>query len=64
MSQKYKGRWCRTFRCDRRGDRFCCADCPKSIKKHCRNPCLNDPPRCRMEDGERRIRELKKGVKK
>ncbi len=29
-----------------------------------RNPCRNDPSRCGLEDGERRIRELKKGVKK
>lgn len=64
MSRRYKGRWCRTFHCDRRGDRFCCVDCPKTYKSKCRNPCRNDPSRCGLEEGERRIRELKKGVKK
>lgn len=39
---------CRIFHCDMRGDRFCCADCPKRFR--CSNPCENDPSRCRLED--------------
>lgn len=54
MSRRYKGRWCRTFHCDARGDRYCCADCPAKTKANCRNPCQNDPSRCRMEDVDRK----------
>ncbi len=64
MSRRYKGRWCRTFHCDRRGDRFCCVDCPNTCKTKCRNPCRNDPSRCGLEDGERGMQKQKKGVKK
>lgn len=54
MPHRYKGRWCRTFHCDARGDRYCCADCPAKTKANCRNPCQNDPSRCRMEDVDRK----------
>lgn len=49
-----KIRMCKQFYCDARGDRFCCKDCPKFIRSACRNPCLNDPRRCRLEDVDRR----------
>lgn len=48
MAKKRKPRMCSTFHCDRRGDRYCCADC--SQKPLCKNPCLNDPSRCGLED--------------
>lgn len=39
---------CSRFYCDDRGDRYCCAGCPRfSI---CRNPCLNSPERCGLLD--------------
>lgn len=41
-------RYCTRFHCDRRGDRYCCADCP--LKSRCKNPCLNDPARCGLEN--------------
>lgn len=41
-------RYCRQFYCDERGDRFCCADC--RLRRDCRNPCLNHPSRCNLED--------------
>lgn len=37
MPKKKEPRMCSRFRCDKRGDR-------------CRNPCLNDPERCGLED--------------
>lgn len=41
-------RMCSRFYCDDRGDRFCCQGCPRySI---CRNPCLNSPEVCGLED--------------
>ena len=45
-----KPRRCRLFHCDKRGDRYCCADCPEKKRDCCRNPCLNDPSRCNQED--------------
>ena len=41
-------RFCTRFYCDKRGDRFCCADC--SDRKACAHPCLNHPSRCRLAD--------------
>ena len=38
-------RMCQQFYCDRRGDRYCCADCPTP----CNHKCLNHPSRCRLE---------------
>ena len=32
---------CSRFYCDRRGDRYCCRDCPRVWA--CSNPCYNDP---------------------
>ncbi len=54
MSRRYRGRWCNVFHCDRRGDRYCCIDCPKTYKSKCCNPCQNDPSRCRLEDTNRK----------
>lgn len=51
----YKGRWCKTFYCDQRGDRFCCADC--WMRRDCPSPCLNHPTRCKLEDTEKKGRE-------
>lgn len=51
----YKGRWCKTFHCDARGDRFCCADCWQ--RRDCLSPCLNHPTRCKLEDTEKKGRE-------
>lgn len=47
-------RMCKVFHCDMRGDRFCCADCPKRFR--CSNPCENDPSRCRLEDTDGRVK--------
>ena len=41
-------RMCSRFYCDRRGDRYCCRDCPRVWA--CSNPCYNDPRRCGLED--------------
>lgn len=41
-------RYCMIFYCDKRGERFCCADC--HLRRDCANPCLNHPSRCRLED--------------
>ena len=54
MKRPYKGRWCSRFHCDKRGDRYCCADCPERKRDRCRNPCMNDPARCKLEDRNRR----------
>ena len=51
----YKGRWCKNFYCDQRGDRFCCADCWQ--RRDCPSPCLNHPSRCKLEDTEKKGRE-------
>lgn len=48
MNTKPKSRFCTRFHFDERGDRYCCADCRR--KAACRNPCANDPSRCRLED--------------
>ena len=32
MGEPYKGRYCSTFYCDKRRDRYCCRDCPKQEK--------------------------------
>lgn len=45
-------RWCKTFPCDARGDRYCCADC--WMRADCPNPCLNHPSRCGLENTEKR----------
>ena len=42
-----KERMCSRFYCDKRRDRFCCADCPNAYR--CENRCLNHPSRCRLE---------------
>ena len=47
-------RYCKTFHCDERGDRFCCADC--WMLRDCGNPCLNHPSRCKLEDTEKKER--------
>ena len=54
MKRRYKGRWCSRFHCDKRGGRFCCADCLDRKRDRCRNPCMNDPARCKLEDRNRR----------
>lgn len=43
-------RRCMIFNCDRRHGRFCCADCSYKWKGQCKNPCLNEPDRCRQVD--------------
>ena len=48
-------RMCSRFHCDDRGDRYCCADCPKY--RRCLNPCLNDPSRCGLMDDGTRIKQ-------
>ena len=48
----YKGRWCKVFNCDERGDCYCCADCWQ--REDCRNPCMNYPTRCGLENVERK----------
>ena len=51
-----KARMCQRFYCDRRGDRYCCRDCPRSII--CANPCMNHPARCGLEDKTGRVRSF------
>lgn len=51
----YKGRYCKNFYCDVRGDRLCCADCWQ--RRDCPNPCMNHPSRCRLEDKDRRNKQ-------
>lgn len=46
-------RFCKQFYCDMRGDRYCCRDC--WYRANCRNPCQNDPSRCRLEDTGGRV---------
>lgn len=41
-------RRCKNFNCDRRHGNYCCADC--GYRTTCKNPCLNDPSRCGLED--------------
>lgn len=48
--KKKEPRMCSRFHCDKRGDRYCCADCVERKRDRCRNPCLNDPSRCGLED--------------
>lgn len=50
MPKKSKPRMCSRFHCDKRGDRYCCADCAERKEGLCRNPCLNDPERCGLEN--------------
>ncbi|WP_300689260.1 hypothetical protein [uncultured Oscillibacter sp.] len=50
MAKKKASRMCSRFHCDKRGDRFCCADCVERKRDRCRNPCHNDPARCGLED--------------
>ena len=50
QSKKRKPRMCSRFRCDKRGGRYCCADCVERKRARCREPCLNDPDRCGLED--------------
>lgn len=52
MSVKQGSRFCIRFYCDARGDRYCCADCHR--KEACKNPCINDPSRCQLEDVQKR----------
>ena len=44
-------RFCNVFYCDRKRDFLCCATC--QARGRCKNRCLNDPRRCRLEDTER-----------
>lgn len=55
MKQVKNPRYCRTFHCDARGDRYCCADC--WMRADCPNPCLNHPSRCGLENKEKRRTE-------
>ena len=50
MAEKKAPRMCSRFHCDKRGDRYCCADCVERKRDRCRNPCLNDPARCGLEN--------------
>lgn len=50
MVKKNSARMCSRFHCDKRGDRYCCADCVERQRDRCRNPCLNAPARCGLED--------------
>ena len=50
MAKKKASRMCSRFHCDKRGGRFCCADCVERKRDRCRNPCHNDPARCGLED--------------
>ena len=45
-------RWCKTFHCNARGDRYCCADC--WMRTDCPDPCLNHPSRCGLENTAKR----------
>ncbi len=54
MDTKPKQRYCKQFYCDAKRDRLCCADCPD--KKKCKNPCLNSPKKCGLEDKEYKVR--------
>lgn len=49
-----KTKYCKRFHCDHKGERVCCASCRK--KKTCKNPCLNHPSRCGLEDKERSVK--------
>lgn len=51
--KKEAPRMCSRFHCDKRGDRYCCADCIERKRDRCRNPCLNDPSRCGLEDNQK-----------
>ena len=51
-------RYCNIFYCDRQQDFVCCATCQS--RGRCRNRCLNDPSRCRLEDVNRRGEKPKK----
>ncbi len=37
---------CKIFNCDRQHGSYCCYFC--KIRNHCKNPCLNDPVKCRQ----------------
>lgn len=50
MVERGKMRRCKNFNCDRRHGNYCCADC--GYRTTCKNPCLNDPSRCGLEDKE------------
>lgn len=52
MKDAKTSRYCRTFMCDYRGDRYCCADCYQ--RADCPNPCLNHPSRCGLENTDKR----------
>ena len=43
-------RRCKNFNCDRQHGHYCCADC--GLRSKYRNPCLNNPSRCGLEDRE------------
>lgn len=45
---KYGSRRCRIFNCNRRHGSFCCVGCGYKRSGSCKNPCLNDPERCRQ----------------
>ncbi len=46
--RKEQMRRCRNFNCDTLHGHYCCADC--KWKAGCKNPCLNDPSRCGLEN--------------
>lgn len=48
--EKDRMRRCKNFNCDRLHGHYCCADC--EWRATCKNPCLNDPSRCGLEDTE------------
>lgn len=48
-------RYCNVFFCDKQREFVCCATCQS--RGRCKNRCLNDPSRCRLEDVRRREEE-------
>lgn len=48
MSNKNNNRKCTQFYCDTMRERVCCCGCPN--RKKCKNPCLNSPDKCGLED--------------
>ena len=48
MDNKNNNRKCKQFYCDTMRERTCCYECP--TRKKCKNPCLNSPDKCGLED--------------
>jgi len=47
-------RKCKQFYCDVKRERVCCRDCEN--RKSCKNPCLNSPDKCGLEEkGQKKI---------